>query len=62
MWRRGAADDDMPATALDMRKADVPEGCALTDLLTGAQYTAADGQMRLEGLAHGQALFLRVED
>jgi len=57
-WR---GEDDMPAAALDMRKADVPDSSALTDLLTGDRYETADGALRLKNLAHGQALFLRVE-
>ena len=57
-WR---GESDMPAISLEMHKADVPDGSALTDLLTGEQYRTADGALQLENLAHGQALFLRVE-
>ncbi len=57
VWR-GA--EDMPGIALDMIKANVPNGSCLTDLPTGVDYEVRDGKLRLEGLAQGQALFLRV--
>ena len=56
-WR---GSDEMPAVELDMVKADVPDGSTLTDLLNGEQYVVDAGVLRLAELAHGQALFLRV--
>ena len=56
-WR---GKDDMLAVELDMVKANVPDGGTLTDLLNGEQYVVDAGVLRLAELAHGQALFLRV--
>ncbi len=58
VWR-GAA--DMPAVELDMRQANMPDGSALTDLLSSQNFTVKAAALRLQGLAHGQALFLRRE-
>ena len=55
---RGA--DGMAAVGLDMVKANLADGSRLTDLLTGRDFVVGKGRLRLEGLAHGQALFLRV--
>ena len=57
VWRGG---DGMPPIALDMLKANLRDGSSLTDLLTDERFIVRDGSLRLEGLAHGQALFLRV--
>lgn len=56
---RGA--DGMPAVELDMVLADIADGRTLTDLLGGEQYVVNNGRLRLENLAHGQALFLRAD-
>ncbi len=53
-------DDDMPAVNLNVIKANIADSTILTDLLTDTQYTVADGTLTLEGLAHGQSLFLKV--
>ena len=58
VWR---GPDDMPGIELDMVKANVPNSSQLEDLLTGDAYRVADGRLRLQGLAHGQSLFLRIE-
>ena len=47
--------------ALDMHKADIPDGSTLRDLLSGARFTARAGRLHLAGLEHGQALFLRLD-
>ncbi len=52
--------DSMPAIHIDMVKANIPDGTTLTDLLSNTSYTVADGQLMLEGLSHGQSLFLQV--
>ena len=57
-WRGEA---DRPAPTLDMRKADVPDGSTLTDLLTGDLFRVTDSALQLGGLTHGRALFLHVE-
>ncbi|MCY4019421.1 MAG: alpha amylase N-terminal ig-like domain-containing protein [Chloroflexi bacterium] len=53
--------DAVPALELDMVLANIADGRALTDLLGGEQYVVKDGSLRLEGLSHGQALFLRAD-
>lgn len=58
VWR---GEDDMPALNLDAKLADLADGAALSDLLTGEPYVVSGGHLRLEGLAHGQALFLRAQ-
>lgn len=57
-WR---GDKGMKAINLDMRLADVPDGGQLTDLLSGSEFSVSGGKLTLADLAHGQALFLRVE-
>ena len=49
------------AVELDMALANVADGGRLTDLLTGRSYPVSDGNLGLENLDRGQALFLRVE-
>ncbi len=56
---RGA--DGMSAVELDMELANIADGRTLTDMLGGAQMLVADGSLRLEGLRHGQALYLRAD-
>lgn len=46
---------------LDMTLANVEDGRSLTDLLGGERYVAKAGKLRLEGLGHGQTLFLRAD-
>ncbi len=58
VWR---GQDDMPATDLDAKLANIPDGASLTDLLTSDSYQVSQGVLRLEGLARGQALFLQVK-
>ena len=58
VWR---GQDNMPATNIDAKLANIQHGAALTDLLTGNRYQVSENNLRLEGIAHGQALFLRVE-
>ena len=58
VWR---GQDNMPATNIDAKLANIQDGAALTDLLAGDRYQASGNNLRLEGMAHGQALFLRVE-
>lgn len=58
VWR---GDDDMPPVALDAVKADISDGSRLRDLLTGDEYRVEKGELPLAGLAHGQAIFLRVD-
>lgn len=56
---RGA--DAMPAQSLDMVLANIADGRTLTDLAGGEQYLVKDGGLLLEGLRHGQTLFLRAD-
>ena len=58
VWR---GPDGMPATAIDARLANLPDGAGLTDLLSGEAYGVSDGVLRLESLTRGQALLLRLE-
>ncbi len=58
VWR---GPSDMPATDIDAKLANLSDGAKLTDLLTGNRYEVSRSILRLQGLAHGQALFLRVE-
>ena len=53
--------DDMPSVALDMVKANAPDGSSLRELLTNQRYSVSDGALVIAELAHGQAMFLRVE-
>lgn len=53
-------DDNLPATAIDMVKANVPDGTQLTDWLTGITLPVENGELIIEGLSHGQAMFLHV--
>jgi len=53
-------EDNMPAVTLDMIKANIADGTALTDLLTNSEYIVTNGKLTLAGLAHGQSLFLKV--
>ena len=58
VWR---GPDNMPEICIDAKLADLKDGAALTDLLSGDRYRVTESQLRLSGLAHGQALFLRLE-
>lgn len=51
----------MPAVKLDMVLANIADGSALTDLIGGESFVARDGGLLLEGLRHGQALYLRAQ-
>lgn len=59
VWR---GTDDMPATEIDMVLANIADGRSVNDLLSGERYLVEGGKLRLQGLAHGQSLFLRVAD
>lgn len=54
-------EDNMLPVTLDMVKANIPDGQALTDMLSHQELTVQDGGLVLEGLAHGQAMFLKVK-
>ncbi len=58
VWR-GA--DNMAETAIDAKLANLQDGDSLTDLLIGERYTVSAGALPLSGLAHGQALLLRLD-
>ncbi|MCY3781837.1 MAG: alpha-amylase family glycosyl hydrolase [Chloroflexi bacterium] len=58
VWR---GPGDMPATDIDAKLADLPDGAALTDMLSGDRYEVTGTVLRLKGLEHGQALLLRRE-
>ena len=53
-------EDGMSATAIDMIQANIADGTHLTDLLTNTTLTVENGNLVLEDLSHGQALFLKV--
>ena len=53
--------DDMPPVTLDMVKANIPDDAKLRDLLASKRYQVKNGGLDIDGLQHGQALFLRVE-
>ncbi len=58
VWR---GEDDMPPSDIDAKLADLAEGEALVDLLAGHSWQVSEGRLRISGLAHGQALILRLE-
>ena len=57
-WR---GPDNMAPAELDAKLANLPDDSVLIDLLSGSRYEVSGGALRLRGLEHGQALFLRVE-
>lgn len=58
VWR---GTDNMPEIRIDAKLANLQDGASLTDQLTGNRYAISHSNLRLEGLSHGQALFLRLD-
>lgn len=51
----------VPTIELDAKLANLSDGTQLTDLLSGNSLNITDGKVVLEGLAHGQVMYLEVQ-